>query len=62
MSCRNKLLSLTSAFNQLKLEKKRQEEDFAAQEMEQLTSKVDGTAPRASYLCGSPAATVCVCT
>lgn len=44
MHCRQKLSALSRAFNQLKVDKKRQEEDFAAQEMElmaQLTSKVD---------------------
>ena len=42
--CRQKLSELSRAFNQLKLDKKKQEEDFAAQEMEsvaRLTSKVD---------------------
>ena len=49
--CRQKLSELSRAFNQLKLEKKRQEEDFAAQEMEsmaRLTSKVEG------YISSSP--------
>lgn len=63
--CRQKLSALSNAFNQLKLDKKRQEEDFAAQEMElmaQVTSKVDATNSYSN--CGwlhVAGACVCIC-
>lgn len=62
MHCRQKLSELSRAFNQLKLDKKRQEEDFAAQEMEsmaRLTSKVDIS--MLLYLHRRHVATVCLC-